>query len=111
MLTSKWKIAFLNKTIDDRMDSALSLRRKSSVSKQSKTMEIMDVNQNEVLDAFKRHDVLKMIHGHTHRPATHHLELGGQTAQRIVLGDWYDQGSVLRVTPGSYELSSLTLHE
>jgi UDP-2,3-diacylglucosamine hydrolase len=48
-----------------------------------------------------------MIHGHTHRPAIHDLTLDGKPAQRIVLGDWYEQGSVLRVTPNGAELRGL----
>ena len=75
--------------------------------KGNEEMSIMDVNQGEVIRAFERHGVLRLIHGHTHRPATHDLEVNGQSAQRIVLGDWYTQGSVLRVQPGHYELSSL----
>ena len=71
-------------------------------------MTIMDVNPGEVVAAFERHGVSRMIHGHTHRPATHDLEIKGRPAQRIVLGDWYTQGSVLRVKPGSYALSPLT---
>jgi UDP-2,3-diacylglucosamine hydrolase len=67
----------------------------------------MDVNQAEVINAFKRHGVTRMIHGHTHRPATHNISVNGQPAQRIVLGDWYTQGSVLRVSPGQYELAVL----
>lgn len=106
-----WQKEFLARSPQERMQIALQARDASAEHKDNLGMEIMDVNQGEVLDAFKRHDVLKMIHGHTHRPATHHLELEGQTAQRIVLGDWYDQGSVLRVTPDSYELSPLALHE
>ncbi|MDD3517724.1 MAG: UDP-2,3-diacylglucosamine diphosphatase, partial [Chromatiales bacterium] len=38
----------------------------------------------------------QMIHGHTHRPAFHDLDLDGQPARRVVLGDWYERGSVLR---------------
>ena len=37
-----------------------------------------------------------MLHGHTHRPAVHTFELDGNEATRIVLGDWYEQGSVVR---------------
>ena len=48
-----------------------------------------------------------MIHGHTHRPAIHDFTLDGNPAQRIVLGDWYEQGSVLRVTPDGTELREL----
>jgi len=43
--------------------------------------------------------VQRMIHGHTHRPNIHSLTANGKPATRIVLGDWYDQGSVLKVTP------------
>ena len=45
--------------------------------------------------------VTRLIHGHTHRPAVHRFELDGQPAERIVLGDWYEQGSVLRVMPAT----------
>jgi UDP-2,3-diacylglucosamine hydrolase len=45
-----------------------------------------------------------MIHGHTHRPAIHD-EGDGNT--RIVLGDWYEQGSVLRVDANGARLESL----
>lgn len=58
---------------------------------------IMDVNAGAVADAFRRHDVDLLIHGHTHRPAVHHDEVDGRPCRRIVLGDWYDQGTVLQV--------------
>jgi UDP-2,3-diacylglucosamine hydrolase len=32
--------------------------------------------------------VRTLIHGHTHRPAIHKLQIGDQAAKRIVLGDW-----------------------
>ena len=44
-----------------------------------------------------RFGVRRLIHGHTHRPALHALEVAGRRGQRIVLGDWYEQGSVLRM--------------
>jgi UDP-2,3-diacylglucosamine hydrolase len=43
------------------------------------------------------HGVLTLIHGHTHRPATHQLLVNGHAAQRIVLGDWDKQGWALQV--------------
>jgi UDP-2,3-diacylglucosamine hydrolase len=104
-----WQKDFLARSPQERLQIALQARDASAEHKDNVGMEIMDVNQDEVLEAFKRHDVLTMIHGHTHRPATHNLEVNGDPAQRIVLGDWYEQGSVLRVKPGSYELSPLTL--
>ena len=48
-----------------------------------------------------------LIHGHTHRPAIHDLAVGDRTCRRIVLGDWYEQGSVLRVEPDGMALDSL----
>lgn len=99
---------FLAKTPQERLQIALQARDASDEHKGDLGMEIMDVNQHAVNSAFERHDVLRMIHGHTHRPATHDFELHGRKAQRIVLGDWYTQGSVLRVNSGSYELSTLS---
>jgi UDP-2,3-diacylglucosamine hydrolase len=52
-----------------------------------------------------RFGVTRLIHGHTHRPAIHSLRSGGRSAQRIVLGDWYEQGSVLRATRDGFDLS------
>lgn len=68
---------------------------------------IMDVNQQAVVQAFRQHHVDCLVHGHTHRPAVHDVDVDGHTATRIVLGDWYDQGSVLRWSEKGYELAGL----
>jgi UDP-2,3-diacylglucosamine hydrolase len=68
--------------------------------------EIMDVNQDAVRAAFAAHGVDTLIHGHTHRPAVHELQLPAGPARRIVLGDWYTQGSTLRAEGGRFELQS-----
>ena len=68
---------------------------------------IMDVNSAAVVNAFRRYRVDCMIHGHTHRPAVHQVDVDGHTATRIVLGDWYDQGSVLRWDEKGFELVGL----
>jgi UDP-2,3-diacylglucosamine hydrolase len=102
-----WQRDFLAKSPQERLQTALQARDASAAHKGAVDMTIMDVNPGEVVAAFERHGVSRMIHGHTHRPATHDLEIKGRPAQRIVLGDWYTQGSVLRVRPGSYELSPL----
>ncbi len=65
---------------------------------------IGDVAPATVQDWFQRFGVSRMIHGHTHRPAIHD-EGHGRT--RIVLGDWFQQGSVLRVTAGGCDLARL----
>jgi UDP-2,3-diacylglucosamine hydrolase len=68
---------------------------------------IMDVNAAAVAAAFRATQVRRMIHGHTHRPGVHDLELDGQPAQRIVLGAWHRQGSYLSCERGSYQLHEL----
>ena len=69
----------------------------------------MDVSPAEVVNYLERFGVQRMIHGHTHRPALHDLEANQKPAQRIVLGDWYDQGSMLKVTAKAIELTHLPL--
>jgi UDP-2,3-diacylglucosamine hydrolase len=68
---------------------------------------IMDVNAGAVAAAFTAPEVATLIHGHTHRPAVHHLEVAGRPVTRIVLGDWYTQGSVLRWDDKGYDLVTL----
>ena len=99
-----WQDDFLAKTPQERLQIAMQARDASAEHKGKVGMDIMDVNQDEVVAAFERHGVYRMIHGHTHRPATHDLNVQGKPAQRIVLGDWYSKLSVLRVTPGNFEL-------
>jgi UDP-2,3-diacylglucosamine hydrolase len=64
----------------------------------------MDVTSKEVIACMQKFAVKTLIHGHTHRPAIHPLEINNQPAQRIVLGDWYDQGSILKVSAAAIEL-------
>jgi UDP-2,3-diacylglucosamine hydrolase len=67
-------------------------------------MEIMDVTPAAVIEIMAAHGATRLIHGHTHRPARHHVDLPDGAGERIVLGDWYEQGSVLRVTDAHIEL-------
>ena len=69
-----------------------------------KSQEIMDVTSDEVINCLEQHQSQLLIHGHTHRPAVHDLMANNKSAQRIVLGDWYEQGAWLKVTPNSIEL-------
>ena len=46
-----------------------------------------------------------LIHGHTHRPAIHQFQLNGKPAKRIVLSDWRDKITYLRVSEsGEFDL-------
>lgn len=93
----RWQQQFLSKPLAERRAFAAQARGESRKHTAMSAAEIMDVNQDAVAAAMRAHGVKRMIHGHTHRPATHHFDLDGQTAERIVLGDWYEQDSVLRV--------------
>ena len=68
---------------------------------------VTDVAPAEVEATFTRYGVDRIIHGHTHRPAIHPLQVGEAPCTRVVLGDWYEQGSVLRVDPDGMVLESL----
>jgi UDP-2,3-diacylglucosamine hydrolase len=65
------------------------------------------VNEATVLDCLRHHGVQRMIHGHTHRPAIHRFALEEQPAERIVLGDWIEHGSVLVCTAASRQLHTV----
>lgn len=69
--------------------------------------EIMDVNSAAVAQVFRGAGVRTLIHGHTHRPAVHELEVDGAPSRRIVLGDWYSQGSVLEWSRESVSLRTM----
>ncbi|MDH3350057.1 MAG: UDP-2,3-diacylglucosamine hydrolase, partial [Gammaproteobacteria bacterium] len=49
-----------------------------------------------VVNVIRKYNVDVLLHGHTHRPAIHTVDIGRRKAQRIVLGDWHTQGSVVR---------------
>ena len=76
------------------------LRRRSRDAIRRKPAAIMDVDEATVAAYMRRYAVRRLIHGHTHRPAIHDFTLDGKPAQRIVLGDWYERGSVLELKRG-----------
>lgn len=79
---------FLAKPVDERVAFARSLRLQSESDKSTKAMDIMDVTPEAVLAALRAAGVKRIIHGHTHRPAAHVLDLGDALAERWVLPDW-----------------------
>jgi len=84
----QWQAEFLAKTIPERLAMAQQARGESQMANQAKSMEIMDVNAGAVEQAFRDHGVTLMVHGHTHRPARHVLEVDGAKRERWVLPDW-----------------------
>jgi UDP-2,3-diacylglucosamine hydrolase len=104
-----WQRELLAKPVPERETIARRYREMSKSATAMKASDIMDVEQNTVEAAMREHGVRRLIHGHTHRPAEHRFTLDGQPALRTVLGDWYEQGSVLRVRRNSQALNGIAL--
>ena len=93
-----WQTKFLGQPLSQRKAQIEELRKKSEEEKSGKPYKIMDINTealSQLLKAFNYPAIF--IHGHTHRPNVHKLHLEGKHCTRIVLGDWYEQGSCLRL--------------
>ncbi len=106
---ARWQSQFLSQPLQARLAFAAQARAASKARYgeliSAGTAEIVgDVAKDAVDALFATAGVRRMIHGHTHRPAIHD-EGHGNT--RIVLGDWYEQGSVLRVSESGLDLASL----
>ena len=86
-----------NLPLTTRRKLARKLRSESRAQTRMKAREIIDVTPEEVPRIMAEHGVRTLIHGHTHRPAEHALEVNGQSARRIVLGDWDSQGWALQI--------------
>lgn len=54
----------------------------------ARTQGITDVDAATVEDEARRYGYATLIHGHTHRPATHDLIVDGIHVERWVLADW-----------------------
>ena len=99
-----WQQAFLAQPLAARRAFAAQARAASAAAQSGRDQSIGDVTATEVERLLALHGVRRMIHGHTHRPAMHTLILPEGSGQRIVLGDWYEQGSVLRVDADGFVL-------
>ncbi|MDE2315296.1 MAG: UDP-2,3-diacylglucosamine diphosphatase [Xanthomonadaceae bacterium] len=107
--TPEWKAQILAMPLEARRAFAAKSRAESRAHTGSAMETIMDVDAGAVADAMRKAGVTRLIHGHTHRPAIHRFALDGAPAERIVVGDWYEQGSVLRVDADGVELRGLPL--
>lgn len=103
-----WQQNFLAQPLTVRREFAARARTESQRHTANAEPDIMDVNATAVAAILRQTGVHRLIHGHTHRPATHALNIDDQPATRIVLGDWYEQGSVLRIDGRGANLSTLT---
>lgn len=103
----EWQAMIRAKPLAERLAIAADARAKSRGRNASLADDIMDVNQDAVEEAVATHDVDILLHGHTHRPAIHAFDVGGRERTRIVLGDWYEHGSVLRWDEDGYSLDAM----
>ncbi|BBV00630.1 UDP-2,3-diacylglucosamine diphosphatase [Providencia hangzhouensis] len=83
---------------------AQKMRQNSQYASSMKAESIMDVNSQAVIDALQRHQAQWMIHGHTHRPAIHEVNIGGKLHYRGVLGAWHYEGSAFVINEQGIEL-------
>lgn len=107
--SADWQQAILAKPLAERRELARQLRAQSQTMSSNKAADIMDVTPEEVHKVMRQYGAQRLIHGHTHRPARHPITLDGQTAERIVLGDWHELGWCLRADETSLSLESWPL--
>ena len=99
-----FQAAFLAKPLPERRKAVGQMREQSKQVVQEKSAQIMDVNDEAVRRALRDHGVRRLIHGHTHRPGRHAIEVDGKRCERWVLPDWYGRGGYLQVERGEPKL-------
>ena len=102
-----WQRQFLALSIASRRALAGAVREGSQAHTAAVEYAITDVNADSVAAALRGAGTDTLLHGHTHRPAIHALQVDGRPCTRIVLGDWYEQGSLLRWDHNGPELKSM----
>mgnify|MGYP000275262923 CR=1 FL=1 len=93
-----WQSNFLSKSLNERKQIASNLRTDSKEATSKKADSITDVNEQSVLNFVNQHETDLFIHGHTHRPNIHKINIADKVYKRVVLGDWYDKSFVLNIT-------------
>ncbi len=91
-----WQRRFLALSVDARRALAGAARAGSQAHMATLIHSIADVNPDSVTKVLRAAGTATLLHGHTHRPGIHAIEVDGRACTRIVLGDWYEQGSALR---------------
>jgi len=105
----EWQQQILALSLPERRRIAQEMREQSKSMNSLKAEDIMDVTPEEVIRVMAQHNVQRLIHGHTHRPARHDLNIDGRVGERIVLGDWGQSGWCLSVSDEGYLLKDWQL--
>jgi UDP-2,3-diacylglucosamine hydrolase len=110
-----WRAQFLAQPLAARLAFAMQARTASHQRQQAMKQDdraqfetVTDVSPAAVRETFMRYGIDTLIHGHTHRPAIHALDIDDRRCRRVVLGDWYTQGSVLRVDAEDLHLNAFS---
>lgn len=102
-----WQRQFLALSVAARRTLAGAARTGSQAHMASMEDAITDVNAESVAAALRAAGTSILLHGHTHRPGIQSLSVDGRECARIVLGDWHNEGSLLRWDSNGPELLSL----
>ena len=107
--SAEWRHKVPTKPLLIRLLAARWYRFRSYFHKRNKSQENHgDVNQQTVLEAMRRYNCNTLIHGHTHRPASHEFQIDGQAAKRFVLADWKkDSAEILCWKNGDWYVEKL----
>jgi UDP-2,3-diacylglucosamine hydrolase len=102
-----WRRRFLGLSVAQRRALAGAARAGSRAHTAAIESAIADVNPQSVAQVIEAAGIATLLHGHTHRPGFYPIAIDGRPCTRIVLGDWYTQGSVLHWDESGPELRSL----
>lgn len=103
----EWQSRMLSRPLWFRRGVAALLRIASRWRARKEISAETDVVDDAVEMLFRSSGAELMIHGHTHRPFRHMHQVDGTRRERIVLGDWYTQGSALIATPNALSLDTI----
>ncbi|GAA4357380.1 UDP-2,3-diacylglucosamine diphosphatase [Kangiella marina] len=95
--SEQWQQQLLSQPLEVRRGIAADLRAKSRQAQENKASAITDVHPQAVEEVLQNNNAQVLIHGHTHRPDFHDIEVDGKHCQRIVLSDWGEQGHYLTI--------------
>ena len=102
-----WQKQLLARSLEDRRTLAGDFRAMSKEANSNKAEDIMDVTPSEVDEVMREYGVKQLIHGHTHRPATHTVSAG----YRWVLGDWDTLGWAINASSTDINLHSFNIKQ
>lgn len=102
-----WQAAFLARPLAERHAIAADLRQRSQQAVAGKTEQLMDANGEAIAAVMRHHECTLLIHGHTHRPAHHALEVDAVACDRWVIADWRDRACWLEAD--DHDLRAFTI--